>query len=254
MALANVLILSQIAGHVFAFILSMCIFIPLAIHVRSFDGHCLLFTTGTWQEKDGLFDVRWASEAYCNYPIIVGVCLFIIAGVQIYRYSHYGVMTIVSLIKFLSPLFHHCRMALLAYRELESSFLGLFFDVVFSISLCTMTLIAAIIITLGFIAWCEEMTERFPSCEIADGQNITNVELNIQTSGFYIEMGTAQFGAWASFATWVGLSVFSLLKLINNHQVRNIRVSMYIERQRLVNEEVYRNTTSELPSGALSDN
>ena len=49
-------------------------------------GHCLLFTTGTWQEKDGLFDVRWASEAYCNYPIIVGVCLFIIAGVQIYRY------------------------------------------------------------------------------------------------------------------------------------------------------------------------
>uniref|UniRef100_A0A182MU20 Transmembrane protein 179 n=1 Tax=Anopheles culicifacies TaxID=139723 RepID=A0A182MU20_9DIPT len=230
MALSNVLILSQIVGHVFAFILSMCIFIPLAIHVRSFDGHCLLFTTGTWQEKDGLFDVKWASEAYCNYPIVVGVCLFIIAGVQIYR------------------------MAILAYRELESSFLGLFFDVVFSISLCTMTLIAAITITLGFMAWCGEMTARFPSCEIADGQNITNVELNIQTSGFYIEMGTAQFGAWASFATWVGLSVFSLLKLINNHQVRNIRVSMYIERQRLVNEEVYRNTTSELPSGALSDN
>ncbi|XP_053680537.1 transmembrane protein 179 [Anopheles nili] len=232
MALANVLILSQIAGHVFAFILSMCIFIPLAIHVRSFDGHCLLFTSGTWQEKDGLFDVRWASKAYCNYPIIVGVNLFIISGLQIYK------------------------MAFLAYRELERSFLGLFFDVVISISLCAMTLIAAIIITLGFMAWCSDMTERFPSCDIADGQNITNVELNIQTSGFYIEMGTAQFGAWASFATWVGLSVFSLLKLINNHQVRNIRVSMYIERQRLVNEDVYRGTTSEVPaaSGTLSDN
>uniref|UniRef100_A0A2M3ZAU0 Transmembrane protein n=1 Tax=Anopheles braziliensis TaxID=58242 RepID=A0A2M3ZAU0_9DIPT len=233
MALSNVLILSQIAGHVFAFILSMCIFIPLAIHVRSFDGHCLLFTTGTWQEKDGLIDLRWASEAYCNYPIIVGTALFIISVVQIYR------------------------MALLAYRQLESSFLGLFFDVVFSVSLCAMTLIAAIIITLGFMTWCQQMTERFPSCEIADGQNITNVELNIQTSGFYIEMGTAQFGAWASFATWVGLSVFALLKLINNHQVRNIRVSMYIERQRLVNEDVYRGTTSEVPASggaAFSDN
>ena len=62
-------------------------------------------------------------------------------------------------------------------------------------------------------------------------------------------MGTAQFGAWASFATWVGLSVFALLKLINNHQLRNMKVSMYIERQRLVNEDVYRGTTSELPGG-----
>lgn len=94
------------------------------------------------------------------------------------------------------------------------------------------------------------MLAIFCRCAVADGQNITTVELNIQTSGFYIEMGTAQFGAWASFATWVGLSVFALLKLINNHQLRNMKVSMYIERQRLVNEDVYRGTTSEIPSGA----
>lgn len=141
------------------------------------------------------------------------------------------------------------RLAILVYRELESSFLALFFDVVFGITLCAMTIVAAIIITLGFMTWCSDMTERFPSCDVADGQNITNVELNIQTSGFYIEMGTAQFGAWASFAVWVGLSVFALLKLINNHQLRNMKVSMYIERQRLVNEDVYRGTTSEVPTG-----
>ncbi|XP_055585647.1 transmembrane protein 179 [Uranotaenia lowii] len=226
MALSNVLILSQVAGHVIALILSLCLFIPLSMHVHSFNGHCLLFATGAWQENDGLFDVKWASEAYCNYPILVGVALFVIAGMQIYRLS------------------------ILVYRELDSSFLALFFDVVFSISLCAMSIVAAIIITLGFMTWCGDMTERFPSCEIADGQNITKVEMNIQTSGFYIELGTAQFGAWASFATWVGLSVFSLLKLINNHQLRNMKVSMYIERQRLVNEDVYRGTTSELPSSA----
>uniref|UniRef100_A0A8D8ATG7 Transmembrane protein 179 n=1 Tax=Culex pipiens TaxID=7175 RepID=A0A8D8ATG7_CULPI len=229
MALSNVLILSQVAGHVFALILSLCIFIPLSVHVHSFSGHCLLFATGTWQESDGLFDVRWASETYCNYPILVGVALFVVSGVQIYR------------------------LAILVYRELESSFLALFFDVVFGITLCAMTIVAAIIITLGFMTWCSDMTERFPSCDVADGQNITNVELNIQTSGFYIEMGTAQFGAWASFAVWVGLSVFALLKLINNHQLRNMKVSMYIERQRLVNEDVYRGTTSEVPTGGDMD-
>ncbi|XP_055549396.1 transmembrane protein 179 [Wyeomyia smithii] len=225
MALSNVLILSQVAGHVIALILSLCILIPLSIHMHSFSGHCLLFATGQWQETNGLFDVKWASDAYCNYPGLVGVALFIAAGVQIYR------------------------LAYLVYRELESSFLALFFDVVFSVSLCVMSIISAIMITLGFMAWCSEMIERFPSCAIADGQNITNPELNVVTSGFYIEMGTIQFGAWASFATWVGLSVFALLKLINNHQLRNIKVSMYIERQRLVNEDVYRGTTSEIPAG-----
>lgn len=49
-------------------------------------------------------------------------------------------------------------------------------------------------------------------------------------------MGTAQFGVWGSFASWVGLCVFAMLKLCRYHQLENIRVSMYRERQRLINE------------------
>ena len=45
-----------------------------------------------------------------------------------------------------------------------------------------------------------------------------------------------KFGAWGAFAVNVGIGVIALLKLINNHQVRNIKVSMYLERQRLVNQ------------------
>lgn len=45
-----------------------------------------------------------------------------------------------------------------------------------------------------------------------------------------------KFGAWGAFAINVGIGVIALLKLINNHQVRNIKVSMYLERQRLVNQ------------------
>lgn len=55
-----------------------------------------------------------------------------------------------------------------------------------------MAIISAIMITLGFIVWCSDMTERFPSCEIAAGQNITREDEKVNTSGFYIEMGTAQ--------------------------------------------------------------
>lgn len=48
-------------------------------------GHCLLFTTGDWQEEDGLFDVHWASRTYCTFPLVTGVLVFLVAAVEIYR-------------------------------------------------------------------------------------------------------------------------------------------------------------------------
>lgn len=72
------------------------------------------------------------------------------------------------------------------------------------------------------------------SCDLAAG-NAIDLADGIDTSGFPIEMGTAQFGAWASWACWVGLTVFAVLKLCRYHQLENMRVSMYRERQRLIN-------------------
>lgn len=222
MGLSNVLLLSQLTGHVIGFILSVCITVPLMVHTRQFDGHCLLFTTGTWRVEDGRFDAAWASNGFCNYPVFIGFVLFFVSLIQIYR------------------------LTLIIRNESESSFFALFMDCFISIILCALVVLAAIMITLGFIVWCSDMTQRFPSCDIADGQNITQ-EVNINTSGFYNEMGTAQFGAWSSFAIWVGLSMFALLKLINNHQLNNMRVSMYLERQRLVNDGVYSDSLTEPP-------
>lgn len=72
-----------------------------------------------------------------------------------------------------------------------SSFLSAFIDVVVSISLCLMTLASALIVTLGFITWCRDMTQRFPSCEVAAGNDIDKKDA-INTANFYIQMGTAQ--------------------------------------------------------------
>ncbi|KAJ9592313.1 hypothetical protein L9F63_001133 [Diploptera punctata] len=210
MALTNILLLSQIAGYVIALILSLCITVPMSLHQDEFRGHCLLFSTGVWQEADGQFKVDWASQAYCNYTIFVGVILFVTSAIQIYR------------------------MSMLLYKGTDSSFLSAFVDVVGSLFLCAMTIVAALMITLGFLVWCDEMTKRFPSCEMAAG-NAIDIQDGIDTSEFHIEMGTAQFGAWASWACWVGLSVFAVLKLCRYHQLENMRVSMYRERQRLIN-------------------
>ncbi|GLV40617.1 uncharacterized protein CBL_04419 [Carabus blaptoides fortunei] len=220
MALGNIVLLCQIAGYVIASILSLCIVVPMSLHQDEFRGHCLLFSTGVWEETNGQFNVDWASQAYCNYTIFVGLMLFIVSVVQIYRFSVY------------------------LYKGTDSSFLSAFIDCVSSMVLCGMTIIAALMITLGFAVWCQYMTLRFPSCDIAAGKAIDKQD-GIDTIAFHIELGTAQFGVWGSFACWVGLSVFALLKLCRYHQLENIRVSMYRERQRLINE------TADSPGSSL---
>ncbi|XP_055388234.1 transmembrane protein 179 isoform X2 [Condylostylus longicornis] len=168
MGLSNILILSQIAGYVIILILSLCIFIPIYLQVSDFNGHCLLFANGTWREDDGLFDVKWPSKVFCNFPMATGAFLFFFAIFQIYRFAH------------------------LAYNQKDTSFIGLFLDVAFGIVMLFLIVISAVFITVGFIFWCSAMTERFPSCEIAAGQNITKENEKVDTSRFYIEMGTAQ--------------------------------------------------------------
>ena len=46
-------------------------------------GHCLLFTSGEWRENDGQFVPEWASQAYCNFTIFVGVVMFVISATQV---------------------------------------------------------------------------------------------------------------------------------------------------------------------------
>ncbi|XP_014243675.1 transmembrane protein 179 [Cimex lectularius] len=207
----NYILLSQIAGYVIAFLCSLCIAIPMTLHQDEFRGHCLLFSTGVWLERDGQFMVKWSSQAYCNYTIFVGVVLAIVSLIQIYRMARY------------------------MYQGTDSNFLSAFFDVIGCFFLCGMSVVAALMITFGFIVWCNDMTMRFSSCELASGADIDRQD-GIDTTNFYFELGAAQFGAWASMACWVGLSVFALLKMCQQHQIMNMRASMFRERQRLINE------------------
>lgn len=85
MALSNILILSQIAGHIVILILSLCIVVPMLYHVSDFSRNCLLFSVGDWDENTGLFDVKWASKFYCNFTIVTGFFLMFVSAVEIYR-------------------------------------------------------------------------------------------------------------------------------------------------------------------------
>jgi len=198
-----------------------------------FRGHCLLFSTGDWREEDGQFDVSWASNGLCNYIIFVGVFLFLASVVEIYRLSMH------------------------LYRGQDSSFLEAFIDTVISTVLCFVSVIAALIVTLGFDTWCRSITKRFEACEDAADNDIDQKD-KIDTTGFYMHMGTVQFGVWASWACCVGTSVFAILKLCRYHQQENMRMSMAKARENLLKKALSENGDGEstrsvpYPSGDAS--
>lgn len=53
----------------------------------SFEGNCLLFTTGEFIAGDGSFDPKWGSNFYCVFTLFAGITSLIIAFIQLVRMS-----------------------------------------------------------------------------------------------------------------------------------------------------------------------
>lgn len=51
------ILLIQALGYIGALVFSLVVCVPMAINQEHFKGHCLLFSTGVWQERDGQFKV-----------------------------------------------------------------------------------------------------------------------------------------------------------------------------------------------------
>ncbi|KAG8184293.1 hypothetical protein JTE90_008978 [Oedothorax gibbosus] len=209
MAVNNVLLLFQCTGYIVAFMLSLCVVVPLTLNLECFRGHCLLFTTGSFGD-DGNFNAEWASKGYCIYTLFVSYLTVLVSFIQA------------------------LRMFSLLRRETDSSFPSAFLDCILTMALTLMVSVASILVTLGFKTWCDAVQQRFRSCDDASIMEISK-EDNVQTKGFFIQIGTAQFGIWSSWVCWVLLAVLSTLKFCRYHEKEAIRVSMARQRQRIIN-------------------
>ncbi|RWS25533.1 transmembrane protein 179-like protein [Leptotrombidium deliense] len=104
-------------------------------------------------------------------------------------------------------------------------------DVVVCVIFAVISLVNAILVSGGFASWCSAVTKRFPSCESATVMKIGK-DSDIDPSGFFIQIGTVQFGIWTLLVSWVLLLVLAGRKLFIYHERENIIVSMARERQR----------------------
>lgn len=213
MPVNNILLLLQATGYVVALLLSLCSVVPLIINLQCFKSHCLLFTTGNFAD-DGNFIPEWASKGYCIYTMFVGSLLVVVSFVQ----------TI--------------RMFSMLRKETDSTFLSAFLDCIMMFLLAVMVFIASVLVTIGFKTWCDAVIQRFRSCDEASVTSVMKIGQtdDVQTKGFYLQIGTLQFGIWSSWVCCVLLTVLSTLKLCRYHEQERIRVSMARERQRIIHQ------------------
>jgi hypothetical protein len=207
MGLTNVILLSQAAGYSVTIILSLCVVIPMIMHEASFQGHCLLFTKGSFISENGSFDPDWGSSFYCGFTTVVGFLSFFISLIQL------------------------VRICIFLCKSTESSFLAAFLDTVVALFMSLLVITSAYFVTRGFSTWCSAITERFPQCETSEVMEIKGCP-DINPRGFFLEMGTVQFAIWTALVFWVVLFVLAARKVFVFHERENIIISMARERMR----------------------
>lgn len=72
--------------YLVSFILAFTFFVPMILNVNEFQGKCLLFTTGVFNESDGrIFEPNWANFSYCGLALFNGFFLTVASLIQSYR-------------------------------------------------------------------------------------------------------------------------------------------------------------------------
>jgi len=205
-------------------ILGISFVTSLTHHLYSFSTHCLLFTTGRY-EDNGEFTPDWATRFYCIFSIFVAGLSIVVAFYELFKTS------------------------LMLYKGTRETFAIAFKMTFFALLLSLFILISGIIVSAGFATWCNAVEERFSKgCEAAAASMvISNNTQAIKVDGFFTDLETGQFSLWSSFVVWVLALTISGRMLFVAHERANIRISMAKERRRYILPPDHANNPSNLP-------
>ncbi|KAK2504972.1 hypothetical protein MC885_017087 [Smutsia gigantea] len=213
----NHFLLAQCVCYFLALLLSFVVVVPLSEHGHDFRGRCLLFTEGMWlsanltvQERERFTVQEWGPPAACRFGLLASLLSLLLAAAHAWR-----------------TLFFLCK-------GHEGSFLYAFLNLLVSALVVFLVFIASTIVSVGFTMWCDAVTEKGTvphSCE--ELQDI-DLELNVDNSAFYDQFAIAQFGLWASWLTWLAITVLAFLKVYHNYRQEDLLENLTQEKELLL--------------------
>ncbi|CAG2224829.1 unnamed protein product [Mytilus edulis] len=216
MGLGNILLLTQVVAYLVSFIVSFFIFIPIATNVKEFNGHCLLYADGTFDNKTKeLKHISWGRDSACGFNIFMGVIVMLLS------------------------LFYMVWESVYLFKNIDGSWLDCFVTALVSLLVCLMLFGSSLTLSVGFNEWCGLISNEGINCELGDFVTFIE-EKDINTSNFYLEMMMAQFCTWICWICWVVLSVVAVIKVYRYHQQESFTISMNRERDRLLQRAGHR--------------
>lgn len=99
--------------------------------------------------------------------------------------------------------------------------------------------------------WCDAITEKGSrpySCEELQDRDL---ELNLENSSFYDQFAIAQFGLWAAWLSWLGITVLAFLKVYHNYRQEDLLDSLIQEKELLIGKSSSRSSLHEEKSGMI---
>ncbi|XP_056620938.1 transmembrane protein 179 [Triplophysa dalaica] len=198
-----------------AFLFGFIAVVPLSENGDDFQGRCLLFTEGMWQNenmtmgKQRFVVEEWGPESSCRFITFVGIVSLILSAVQAWR-----------------TLFFLCKG--------HDSHFHAFLNLLLSLLVVFVVFVAGTITSVGFNSWCDAVTEKGALPSSCEDLQDTNLELDVDNSSFYDQFAIAQFGLWSSWLCWLGLTVLAFMKVYHNHRQQELLDSLVQEKELLL--------------------
>ncbi|RXN27514.1 transmembrane protein 179 [Labeo rohita] len=199
-----------------AFVFGFIAIVPLSENTEDFHGKCLLFTRGMWQNenitvsKQRFIIEEWGPQSSCSFITAVGIASLILSAVQAWRL-----------------LFFICK-------GHDDSIFNAFLNLLISTFVVFAVFLSSTIISVGFNLWCDAITEGGSMPSSCEDLQDTDLELGLDNSAFYDQFAIAQFGLWAAWLTWLGITVMAFLKVYHNYRQEDLVDSLIHEKEFLL--------------------
>ncbi|KFP63633.1 Transmembrane protein 179 [Cariama cristata] len=226
MALSNFLF-AQCICYFLAFLFSFIVVVPLSENGNDFHGRCLLFTEGMWLNANLTVERQRFTVQEWGPAAVTGLLSLLLATVQAWR-----------------TLFFLCK-------GHEDSFFYAFLNLLISAFVVFITFIASTIVSVGFNMWCDAITEKGSMPNSCEELQDIDLELNLENSAFYDQFAIAQFGLWAAWLTWLGITILAFLKVYHNYRQEDLLDSLIHEKELLLGKSSSRTSLQDEKSGMI---
>lgn len=208
MAVIDIHILAQAILYFCALIAGFAIAIPVGVNRTNFQGQCILYSDFVWQNETS-FTMMASSDTNCNFPIYYSVFALIFYGLGTGLYNVYAVI-----------------------RSTKDPDIGSQMWVMPFILVNTLlafgTLIVGCVLSVGFMQFCNGLTEKHKDFSCSIQQNLQwqnkNTGKYFNCGPYYSLMAVAQVAAWGCvlvFLLQVGLCV---LRFFRNRRRRSAQM------------------------------